>query len=156
MIAKPDAAKLIAFCRYAPPTSHDKTQKAPKAQRFPQTRWLAKRPIAIGIAMPTAARRPSAKASSFMSVPEYKGSKARQAFCHLDPGIRPEFSTLRGFAARSNIWMVSSGLFLSAPTISRETLRSPLVGAHNADFQERSDQKSSRLREEYSASRSRA
>ena len=34
-----------------------------------------------------------------MSVPEYKGRKARQAFCHLDPGIRPEFSTLKGFAA---------------------------------------------------------
>jgi hypothetical protein len=49
--------------------------------------------------MPTAPRRPSPKASSFMSVPEYKDRKARRAFCHLDAAIRPEFSTLKGFAA---------------------------------------------------------
>jgi hypothetical protein len=68
-----------------------------------------------------------------MSVPEYKGRKARQAFCHLDPGIRPEFSTLKDFAAT---FKHLDGFFqpISSPTISRETLRSPLVGAHNAIF----------------------
>jgi hypothetical protein len=47
-----------------------------------------------------------------MSVPEYKGRKARQAFCHLDPGIRPEFSTLKGFAATFKHLDGSSSLFL--------------------------------------------
>jgi hypothetical protein len=49
--------------------------------------------------MPTAAQRPSAKARSFTSGSECNDTKARQAFCHLDPEIRPEFSTFKAFGS---------------------------------------------------------
>ena len=63
-----------------------------------------------------------------MSVPEYKDRKARQAFCHLDAGVGPEFSTLKGFAATFKLWMVSYSLFL------RRRYPEKLLGAHNAFF----------------------
>ena len=50
--------------------------------------------------MPSDARRPSAKARSFPSGSEYNDKKARQAFRHLDPEIRPEFPTFKGFGSK--------------------------------------------------------
>src|ERR1700730_14855527 len=90
---KADTARGTAVCRSAPTTSHIRIHRVAKAQRMPHTRWLAKSPMATGIAMPTAARRPSAQARSFTSLCECNDTKARQAFCHLDLEITLELLT---------------------------------------------------------------
>src|ERR1700719_1346851 len=88
-----DATRLMAFCRYAPPTSHIKTHKVAKEQRMPHTRWSANRPTAAGTAIPTAARRPSAHSISFPTLSDCNATNASHPRCNLDPEITPDCST---------------------------------------------------------------
>src|ERR1700730_1553439 len=88
-MTRPEATKLTAFWRYAPPTSHIRTHKVAKEQRIPHTKWLANSPMAAGSAIPKAARKPSPHSISVAVVSECRAIKARQARRHLEPEITP-------------------------------------------------------------------